>query len=610
MRKISLIVIALFIAQGPAGAQGQAPEKALQAAYSAVHESGWSPASAAQPIAIAVPRAVPVGYDGTQAPCPVPRPFAGEWPPSLRCYYGGDGNLHHWAAVHEVRAHIDSFWFEGKSIKEDRIITGYPALLLKQRQYNEWVRATPRFKTTMADDDSHFGQQGPSFERPLGSDYMPTRVPETGRLTPGTLLIPYYKSFHTYREMHETFVAKCSAVEGERGEPGHPCMKWQRVDNPSAIQWVPNYPNADMAEWGLALENLDQARLRLFQRVAALGVFPRKAVWDPLDCFGAGIRRDCSLEALSQTEADAIDGLTREIAAKMLRVREIEDIRASAEPEPTRPAAPVQWIGFAAGRFQMGSDEQWTAKPRHEVTVPAFEMSKMMVTVEQYAECVRAGQCDAPDSESIDSFECNWERPNRELHPVNCVDWNQAQQYARYQGARLPTEAEYEYAAGDGRGLIYPWGDDPPTEDRISSPKHDRRYQNHSAPVCSKPAGNTARGLCDMTGNIRSWTLDRFEYGYVGAPTDGSALEGAHRYPEDHVVEPREKYRGPKGGHLPGWTSLQGTTYPSGPWKSVRGSAVGNDGIVGDSCKNTQRSFAVSVDRFSTVGFRLVRPSR
>jgi len=583
---IIVVVIALGLAGSPAGAQGQASEKALQAAFLAVQGSGWSPTLAARPIEIAAPHAVPVGYDGAQAACPKNKPFSGDWPPSLRCYYDGSGNLHHWAAIHKVTAYIGSFWFEGKTKTQDRIITGYPAFLLKQRQYNEWVRLNPRFETTMENNGSH---------------YTPTRVPETGRLTPGTLLIPYYKSLLSYQEMRAAFITECAALEGVRGDTERSCMKWRRIESPSRIEWVPNYPNADMAEWGQSLEALDQARLRLFQRVDVLGVFPAKSLWDPLDCFGARLRRDCSLEALPQADAEAIDALTRDIATKLLRVQQIEDKRASAEPA-LASAAPVEWVGFAEGKFQMGSDESSLTRPRHEVAVPAFEMSKTLVTVEQFAECVRAGQCDEPDSETVYSFECNWDKPHRGCHPVNCVDWNQARQFASYHGARLPTEAEYEYAAGSGRGLIYPWGNEPPTGDRIPSSSRRSAHPERSVPVCSNPAGNTERGLCDMTGNLQAWTQDRHAFGYGSSAIEWRA--------EDDVVKPRENYRNPKGGHLPGRTSLQGTTSPGGPRKVVRGIYVGTDGFGGASCKNTHRSFAVSVDRFGWVGFRLARSVR
>jgi|CXWL01.1.fsa_nt_gi formylglycine-generating enzyme required for sulfatase activity len=229
----------------------------------------------------------------------------------------------------------------------------------------------------------------------------------------------------------------------------------------------------------------------------------------------------------------------------------------------------------------MGSDDKKaSSEPRHEVDVPAFEMAKTMVTVEQYAECLRAGQCDEPDTQrSGTSFECNWGKPNRELHPVNCIDWNQANQYARYLGARLPTEAEYEYAAGSSRGLMYPWGDAAPTCDRAVMTGCSTALYGRTLPVCSMPAGNTERGLCDMTGNLAAWVQDRYYYTYAGAPINGSARE----------------------------STVAGSEI-RGPQRVVRGIAVWYGGER--SLKNTSRDSREQKSRFSDVGFRLARSSR
>jgi formylglycine-generating enzyme required for sulfatase activity len=159
------------------------------------------------------------------------------------------------------------------------------------------------------------------------------------------------------------------------------------------------------------------------------------------------------------------------------------------------------------------------------------------VTVEQYAACYNggSGSCTAPDTGRY----CNWEKaggkvvmkPGREKHPANCVNWEQAKQFAGFQHARLPSESEYEYAErSQGKSRKYPWGDDVVTCDRAAI-YGNAVYDYHGCsrdgtiPVCSKPAGNTAQGLCDMVGDVLEWVEDKYQSSVAVAPTDGGAVE-------------------------------------------------------------------------------------
>jgi iron(II)-dependent oxidoreductase len=199
-------------------------------------------------------------------------------------------------------------------------------------------------------------------------------------------------------------------------------------------------------------------------------------------------------------------------------------------PSAGAPVKPVEWVAIPAGKFTMGTDSGEKgfledAKPIHEVTIKTFDMSKTAVTVEQYAECVIKGGCTEPGAGDY----CNWGKSGRQLHPINCVDWNQAQAYAKFKGARLPSEAEFEYAAtSGGKNQKYPWGNDEPTCDKVVM-KGNGGYgcgANGTMPVCSKPKGNTAQGLCDMSGNVWQWVQDKYHDSYKGVPVDGSASEG------------------------------------------------------------------------------------
>ncbi|MDD5210626.1 MAG: SUMF1/EgtB/PvdO family nonheme iron enzyme [Elusimicrobiales bacterium] len=204
---------------------------------------------------------------------------------------------------------------------------------------------------------------------------------------------------------------------------------------------------------------------------------------------------------------------------------------ASADSSDHTPGAPDIWITIPGGKFMMGTDSGGfeDSKPVHKVAIKTFKMSKTAVTVEQYAECVIKGGCTEPDTGNY----CNWGKPGRQLHPVNCVDWYQARAYAKFKGARLPSEAEWEYAAtSGGRNQEYPWGNDEPTCDKavMFGKGVFGCGKNSTMPVCSNTAGNTAQGLCDMAGNVRQWVQDSYQDSYKGAPTDGSAFEAADSY--------------------------------------------------------------------------------
>lgn len=190
--------------------------------------------------------------------------------------------------------------------------------------------------------------------------------------------------------------------------------------------------------------------------------------------------------------------------------------------DPAEFAVPIEWVAIPGGKFTMGTSsvEPWfaNAKPAHEVYLKSFEMAKTAVTVEQYDECVINGACTAPGTGEY----CNWRKSGRRKHPVNCVDWAQAQAYARFKGARLPSEAEFEYAAtSGGKNQKYPWGNQEPTGELAVF------HTFGTMPVCSKPKGNTEQGLCDMAGNVGQWVQDLYQNSYRGVPADGSAFEAA-----------------------------------------------------------------------------------
>ncbi len=106
------------------------------------------------------------------------------------------------------------------------------------------------------------------------------------------------------------------------------------------------------------------------------------------------------------------------------------------------------------------------------------------------------------------------------------MDWYQAREFCAWAGGRLPSEAEWEYAAGSGpEDWTHPWGHPPATCARaVMDDGHGIGCgKGRMWPVCSRPAGNSAQGICDLAGNLYEWTEDCFHKTYHGAPTDGTA---------------------------------------------------------------------------------------
>ncbi len=218
---------------------------------------------------------------------------------------------------------------------------------------------------------------------------------------------------------------------------------------------------------------------------------------------------------------------------------EIEEARAWLGAHVTveigGPMAGISWLPIPGGSFEMGSnDGDKDEKPVHTVRVSAFEMSRTEVTFGQYQACVDAGACTAPH---VSDGTCAvkqggiWGRGKLPKsfqgadQPVVCVEWEQAGAFARWLGVRLPTEAEWEYAArGGGQDVDYPWGNQSAgCNYAVLDDGGEGCGRDSTWPVCSKPEGNTDQGLCDMAGNVWEWVEDWYHDSYSGAPLDGSA---------------------------------------------------------------------------------------
>ena len=217
------------------------------------------------------------------------------------------------------------------------------------------------------------------------------------------------------------------------------------------------------------------------------------------------------------------------------------------------------WIYVPPGGFEMGSEGEWVAPdelPVHHVELErGYLISKYEIVVAQYEGChaQEPDRCSTPST--ADSDEKQWgtnywedgtdpEDPNnifhkRPEHPQNGLTWQQARDFCGWiaPGGRLPSEAEWEYAATGPVHMKYPWGDSPePTCSNDTSVFDDGPAGlpwgcdpcsipgcSGTMPVGGRSAGAAWCGALDMSGNLYEWTEDWYHGSYNGAPVDGSA---------------------------------------------------------------------------------------
>lgn len=182
-----------------------------------------------------------------------------------------------------------------------------------------------------------------------------------------------------------------------------------------------------------------------------------------------------------------------------------------------------EMVELPAGRFTMGqADGDSDERPAHEVTIGRpFAIGKFEVTFDEWEACAADGGCaknKKPDDEE-------WGRGRR---PVINISWEDAKEYVAWLSRktgkfyRLPSEAEWEYAARAGTTTKYAFGDTINKDQaRFSDGRFGKSGDGKTAEVGSYPPN--AWGLYDMHGNAWEYTEDCYQLSYRGAPSNGSA---------------------------------------------------------------------------------------
>jgi len=277
-------------------------------------------------------------------------------------------------------------------------------------------------------------------------------------------------------------------------------------------------------------------------------------------------------------------------------------VPGSKAPAPTVPAAlgdtrtrPVDgmvMVYVPSGEFTMGSDylarrsgqemcrayKRETAiatcgpaafadeSPAHPVALDGFWLDRTEVTNGQYRRCVEAGACTRPAESGSYTRGSYYGDSAYDNYPVIWITPQQGADYCSWVGARLPTEAEWEYAARGPAGWLFPWGDEFDgrrlnyCDANCAAGPNDAAVDDgyaDTAPVGSFPDGSSWCGALDMAGNVREWVADWYgTYPAERQVNPAGPAAGAARIPRggSWLDTPDDVRSTNRGGNEPDYT--------------------------------------------------------
>ena len=190
----------------------------------------------------------------------------------------------------------------------------------------------------------------------------------------------------------------------------------------------------------------------------------------------------------------------------------------AAAPSAQPPAMPAisepEMVTIPAGTFAMGSNDDPSEKPIHQVKIKSFAIGKYPITVREWNQCVAAKAC-------------TYSATGKDDAPVTNVSWNDTKQFTEWLSRvtqkqyRLPSEAEWEYAARGGTQTKYWWGDQPAAG--MANCKGCNEPYDAAQPAKVGSFKPNPFGLYDMGGGVGQWVADCWHKTYQAAPIDGSS---------------------------------------------------------------------------------------
>jgi len=281
-----------------------------------------------------------------------------------------------------------------------------------------------------------------------------------------------------------------------------------RLPEAAVLAWHLLHEALPPAEWGemRALRANVEGWLRRWRALGAAGEGGREGISDEVLRLHGERRLAPVVDTLAGLSGEQLDRLVHFGSPPR------EGHRAATAPRRATDldeVGGVAWVPLEGGEFSMGAEDIEDARPVHRVTVSAFRIARFPMTNAQYrAFCTATGKSPPrhwPEGEIP---------AGKENHPVVSVSWRDAEAFCTWISGRipkedggtvrLPTEAEWEFAARGPEGRTYPWGNEEPTADHANF----GAKVSDTTPVGSYPKGATPAGVHDLAGNVWEWCGD------------------------------------------------------------------------------------------------------